>query len=367
MAPISQSFNPVSRDGRDRWGIDRLQWDRSGSALYLDILTQGVSTLWKVTTRGGIPDWKSAFRLTDGITHAVGPAISGDGRQLAFTSQRRLVQAWLIPFDSRAGRQLGPGQPVSDQDLSIANLSASRDGQIISYTGTRTGSEIADAFATSVTDRTTRLLAHNVLTLRFARDRKRLAYLLARGPETPFLHQEDNALAVRDDGGAERLVSRWTSEMAMLPSDWTPDGSRILGSYVRPPFIGESVIGTWPSTHMAERPDRVLLEARGRRLWHDLFTEREVDHTFVAEMRPPGTELEMFLAPASGAPEADWVRLATDHAGRTNLAGRPMAARSISSPRNPAAITTFGPCQWTPLAANPMAPRSGLLTSIRPR
>jgi Tol biopolymer transport system component/DNA-binding winged helix-turn-helix (wHTH) protein len=295
-------------------GIDRLQWDPSATALYLDILTQGVSTLWKVATPGGIPDWKSASRLTDGITHAVSPAISGDGRQLAFTNQRRLVRAWLVPFDTRASRQLGSGKPVSDEDLSIASLSAARDGQIISYTGTRTGSEISDAFATSVTDRTTRLLAHNVLTLRFARDRKRLAYLLARGPETPVLHQEDNALAVRDDGGAERLVSRWTSEMAMLPSDWTPDGSRILGSYVRPPFIGESVIGTWPSTHMAERPDRVLLEARGRRLWQATYSPNGRWITFVAEMRPPGTEVEMFLAPASGAPEADWVRLATDHA-----------------------------------------------------
>jgi Tol biopolymer transport system component/DNA-binding winged helix-turn-helix (wHTH) protein len=313
---------PTGVDWQAPRAVTRLQWDKSGATLYLEVTSTGVPTLWKVPSARDTLDWASSARLTDGISSAVSASISPDGKQLAFTNLRRLTRGWVFPFDDTAGRVEGAGRPVTDDDLAIRGLSASRDGRSLLYMGMRPGDGTFDLFSTNLDSGATSVIARHAHAggASLSWDGTHIAYLLQRAPSAardgrrPESSEREYALAVRDLAGSERLVSHWTQLAAMMPSDWTPDGRSVLGTYMEPPYTGTAVVATWPASRVAQKPDRVLLQAPGRRFWQSTFSPDGRWVSFVAEFPDRSTNLEMGVAPAAGASPSGWTRIAGDHA-----------------------------------------------------
>ena len=79
----------------------------------------------------------------------------------------------------------------------------------------------------------TELFASGAFGTAWSPDSRTLAYMLMR-PDLAL--PEEWALAVREIGGPERIIRRWTKESFLVPTGWTPDGRFIIGSYVSPPF-----------------------------------------------------------------------------------------------------------------------------------
>jgi Tol biopolymer transport system component len=150
------------------------------------------------------------------------------------------------------------------------------------------------------------VLAQSVVSASWSRDNQTIAYSL-------FRHDPDEwALAVRALSGPERLISPWSSESALLPSDWAPDGASIMGTY-HAPIAAESRLALWPATTPSPKPARIVMAERGMNLWQPRYSPDGRWLAFVVTRQGQLEAGELMVSPASGAPAARWVRLAADH------------------------------------------------------
>ena len=90
--------------------IRNLTWNPSGTALFVEALSDGVPSLWRVPVDPGSLRWQTPERLTTGPASAAGAAVSPDGTRVAFTSARSSTRAWLFPFDANGARLTGDGR-----------------------------------------------------------------------------------------------------------------------------------------------------------------------------------------------------------------------------------------------------------------
>jgi DNA-binding winged helix-turn-helix (wHTH) protein len=91
----------------------KLSWSPSGDAVYFDRVYRGARNLWKMTLDPTSLAAVAAQRLTTAAGPDSQPAVSPDGKRLAFTTQDRRVRAWLFPFDASSGKIAGPGKAVT--------------------------------------------------------------------------------------------------------------------------------------------------------------------------------------------------------------------------------------------------------------
>jgi hypothetical protein len=99
----------------------------------------------------------------------------------------------------------------------------------------------------------------------------------------------------------------------MMASDWTSDGSALLGSYWEPLGTGPVTLVLWPASPIAAvKPDRVLLNAPGHRFWQARFSPDGRWISFVVE-RPNDGGVELGVVAAGGAGPGGWTRIAADH------------------------------------------------------
>jgi dipeptidyl aminopeptidase/acylaminoacyl peptidase len=263
--------------------------------------------------------WLSAERLTTGADNATSPAISRDGKRIAFASHQTSSRASVFPFDAVAGRLKGEGRTVTDEDTLVLWPSLSRDGRSLVYSVQRTGTDAVDALSTNLETGETSVLAYNGRQPIESPDGARHVYWLSRRPPgDPDPSDKANAVefatALRDRSGAERLVSRWSQQVLMGPTDWTREGDAVIGSYMDTAQTGPVPLVLWRLTgKIPDRPDRVLLHGPGRRFWQPTYSPDWRWISFVAERIDRPDTLEMGVIPANGAPADGWTRVASDH------------------------------------------------------
>jgi Tol biopolymer transport system component/DNA-binding winged helix-turn-helix (wHTH) protein len=297
----------------------RFRWSPRGDGLYIEVADNQIWSLWKVPVEPTTLQWLSAERLTTGADSARSPAISRDGTRIAFASHQTTTRASVFPFDAVAGRLEGEGRPVTDEDTLVLWPSLSRDGRSLLYSVQRIGTDRVDAMSTNLETGETSVLAHNGNQPIESPDRARHAYWLWRRPEGASdppdkANAREYATALRDRSGAERLVSRWSSQVLMGPSDWTREGDAVIGSYMQTSGMGPVPLVLWRLTgEIPEQPDRVLLHAPGLRFWQPTYSPDWRWISFVAERIDRPDTLEIGVIPADGAPAGGWTRIASDH------------------------------------------------------
>jgi Tol biopolymer transport system component len=319
-------FYTVSRDGTQvvssklatdlplRWTeqgtrLLRFQWNGKGTALYLEAILNEVQNVWRVRVDPATLEWMAAERLTTGSGPDAAAALSRSGERMAFTVQQRSTRLWMFPLDSAAARITGRGVPLTPEDGRAETSALSADGRFVAFMLRRAGTTRVEMLLTDIDANKTELFAVDAAPGAWSPDGRTLAYALSR-PDLP--PPGEWALAVREVGGPERIIRRWSTESVVLPSSWTPDGQFILGSYVSPLYTGVAKLALWPVSPSARQTERVLIADSRRMLWQGRVSPNGRWVSFVAQMVDDRSHFEINVAPV-GAGASEWVRIAATH------------------------------------------------------
>jgi Tol biopolymer transport system component/DNA-binding winged helix-turn-helix (wHTH) protein len=123
-------------------GIDisrRFSWSPSGTAIYWEHAYQDARNIWRLTIDPRTLRGTGIERLTTGSGADIQPALSADGKRLAFTTQTQQVRTWLFPLDATRGRITGPGQAVTSSAVQAWTPNLSRDGGRLAFFAERGG------------------------------------------------------------------------------------------------------------------------------------------------------------------------------------------------------------------------------------
>ena len=291
--------------------VRRFRWNSTGDALILEALVNQVRNVWKVRVEPNSLRWVSAERLTTGTGADVAPALASDGRRIVFTTQRESLRLWVFPFDPLAGRVTGDGHPVSPEEGEVTPSDLSPDGRTIAFGLRRAGSDRADLWLTDIDTGASELLAENAFGPCWSPDGRTLAYNLFRPDRPP---PGEWALAIRQRGGAERVLGRWSTQGVLMPSDWTRNSRSLLGSYLAPLYTGIARLEVWPiDGEAATAPERVVVQDARAKIWQGRYSPDGRWISFVAQPTDDSTRAQMNVAPASGGNRAEWTRIAEEH------------------------------------------------------
>jgi len=259
MAPqIRQKFSDlgVQRREEKEWVVDsKFTWAPSGRALYLERTLRGARSLWRLNIEPGTLRATSVDQLTSGGGLDTGPAVSPDGKKLAFTASSGKVSAWLYPFDANRGRITGPGSAVTSPGVSAWMTSVTRDGSKLAFSGVRAGE--MRLWVKSLPDgREFPLFVDG-----FSRDKpewspdgRLLAYTRVRAEQGQIM------IWSAENRQEEPLTSPSSAVDDNLPYvyDWFPDGRSLLFTKSRP--AGNSTVWRIPvAAPRAESQERMII------------------------------------------------------------------------------------------------------------
>ena len=314
-------FFTVSRDGRtvrlskwrlplpaERFEWERFEWGASGAVVYAAAAVDGVQNLWKVRVNPQTLDFESAERLTTGAGPDSAPALSRDGRQLAFTVRSESTRIVEYPFDAAAGRVLGDRRPFTNPHGDAGNLVLSHDGTRLAYLASEVGSRTRELRIRDMADGLTESVALErglAWPGAWSRDGRALAFEV-------YDREGRFAAVVRSRDGGESSIMPWTREFMFQPSDWTPDGNGVLGVYQKPVYTGPGWLVVWPASGPpATKAQTVLVEDPKLRVWQARYSPDGRWIVFVTDFIDEPGRLDMVAMRAVGTPREDWVRLAS--------------------------------------------------------
>jgi len=191
--------------------------------------------------------------------------------------------------------------------------SMSPDGSKLAYVLRRPGTDRSELWVMDIDGRARELLETNAGGPIWSRDGTRVAYTYLRG-ERPRI---ESAVAYRQLGGTERFLTPWSADVHFVPTDWTPDGTAVLGLFVPGvPGTPPTSVALWPvSSPAAHQPERVLLSSpEGAQIWCASFSPdaRWILFTVMREVQNFGLSLELAVA-RPGTSVEQWVRIAPGH------------------------------------------------------
>jgi serine/threonine protein kinase len=284
--------------------IRRFCWTESGTALFVEVQTGGVRNVWRVNVDPHTLEWLSADRMTTSGSNEGMIALSRDGSRLAFTDQGGATRLWTFALDASGRHLVDQGRPITDEGDAVEESDLSRDGQMIAYAMARPDQAGVDLWTTEIESRERELIAKNATTPRWSFDRRRLAYAAGSG----------SGIRIRDmASGDERTISPKAGSMPAILTDWTPDGSSVLASW-SPRASAPWALTLWPALEQAKKePDRILFADAALDLWEGRFSPNGRWVSFVAATRDNLERSAVMIAPAGGAPRAEWIQIASDH------------------------------------------------------
>jgi eukaryotic-like serine/threonine-protein kinase len=290
--------------------VRRFQWNDTGTALYAEGSVNQVQNIWRIDVDAQTLRWQSAERLTGGSGPDVGAALSRDGRRLAFTTLQRTARLWSFPYDAASGEPTGSGVPVTPEDGNVVRFALTNDGRRAAYSFVRTGKRGLELWVADLDAGTRELFATDALAGAWSPDGRTLAYVLTRPGEGS---SGERAVALREIGGPERIVWRWSRTASLRPTDWTPDGRALLGNYSSP-VLAPTALVLLPVAPVSEgAAERVLVADPGHWLWQARFSPNGRWLSFVAQPVDAPSQVAAVVVPAAGAPRPDWVGIAPDH------------------------------------------------------
>ena len=204
--------SPSGPRGRRTWCGGGFGGTRRAGAVRPDRIERGLQPL-EGACRSEHAPWVSAERLTTGAGPDVAAAVSRDGTRLAFTTEHGSTRLWVFPLDPVA-RRLGY-RKAADRGRRDGRVSAlSPDGQFVAYNLSRPGIDRDELWITNIVD------GHE----RTGGDQRALPMLVARWRAIAYNYfrldkqPATGRVAVRQLGGKERFLSRWSTDCSCLPT-----------------------------------------------------------------------------------------------------------------------------------------------------
>jgi Tol biopolymer transport system component len=283
-------------------------WSPSGRALYFERVYSGAENIWKLTVDPGTMRATGVERLTTGAGPDTAPAISADGRRLAFTAKSQRIQTWLFPFDARTGQMQATGTAITAPGRISLVPDLSRDGTKVAFMVARgetfwssIGNVRNEIWVKSLVDGSEAPLFvddNSRWYPRWSPDGRQLAYVRQK----PGTHEVQLMLwssQTHEEEPLTGVTNQW------LLYDWSPDGKWLLTSEG-----GGAALWLVPVAS-APRP-----EASARRIAFDPAYALFQPHmspdgrwiVFLADIAAtsPANESSLFVIPASGGP---WTRI----------------------------------------------------------
>ncbi len=282
------------------------RWAPAGDALYFQGLSQEVKNLWGVAVDPQSLRWRGhPERLTTGTGPDTDIALSPDGLRLAFTTRVEDVRVWSLPFDARAGKLAGAGQPVTAAGIMPWMLDLTRDGQKLVFIAWRTGTQKKELWEKSLADGRERLLTvreYPFFSPRWSRDGTRLAYQLPTWIISDPKVDPATVILPADGGDEQKLTSGKGGDG--LPFDWSADGRWVLaGSDGGKPGQSALVLLPVSAAPHAEAEARMVASDPERMLFEGRFSPDDRWLCFNAVGRGGST---VYVVASSGG---EWVRI----------------------------------------------------------
>jgi Tol biopolymer transport system component/DNA-binding winged helix-turn-helix (wHTH) protein len=287
----------IGRLNRDRLNLGRFTWAPSGRYLYFEGHTENTQNIWRVAVDPETLAWRDGpERLTTGTSADADIAVSADGSRIAFSARAGRTRVWELELDPQTKHPAGFRAALTSGTAGEIDLDASRDGRKLAYRTTRAGR--TEVWELDTNSRTERLLVASAdwrpTTPRWSLDGRRLAYTRPRPGG-----QDAVVALLSPEAGHEQFVSL-PGGSHLVPSDWSADGTALLGSCrLAPPDPMAVCLLTIESAH---EPASVQLLARDatKNLWVPRFSPDQRWVTFVAVDVEGGATSRIYAAPASG-------------------------------------------------------------------
>ncbi|MGH9161936.1 MAG: winged helix-turn-helix domain-containing protein [Vicinamibacteraceae bacterium] len=257
--------------------LSRFVWSPSGRYLYFEGESEHVRNLWRLTVDPRTLAWIGGpERLTTGVGDDTGIALSPDGTKLAFSGQSANTRLWAFPFDPATSRLAHPGTPVTSGAMDVLNFDAPADGRRLVYRTIRAGQY--ELWEQLLDDGRERLVIGGHGWTRagptWSNDGSYLAYF--RGPTSPEGSRAEQAVAVLPiDSGVEHLLTT-PGQLTLIPTDWSHDGTLILGScrYPKARRSSTCVLPVRSAPH-AEHRVRLVASAPTKNLHEQRFSPNQ--------------------------------------------------------------------------------------------
>jgi eukaryotic-like serine/threonine-protein kinase len=195
------------------------QWKIWASAGALGVVLVAFAVWWSQSRSGGVKGSPHLTRVTydEGLT--TDPAVSPDGKYLAYASDRggEALDIWIQPVAGGEPTRV-TNHPADDHEPAF-----SPDGSTIAFRSERDGGGI---YLTSILRGEDRLIVRKGRRPRFSPDGKWLAYWVGFSTGDPTSPGSNKIFIIPSTGGVpKQLVANF--ESALYPV-WSPDGKRIL-------------------------------------------------------------------------------------------------------------------------------------------
>jgi Tol biopolymer transport system component/DNA-binding winged helix-turn-helix (wHTH) protein len=317
---VEARFRELAPPRGREWVVDStFAWAPSGKALYMERTFRGARSLWRLNIDPTTLRATSVDQLTSSGGLDTGPAVSPDGKRLAFTAGSGKVSAWVYPFDANRGRITGAGRPVTSPGINAWQASMSSDGSKLVFLGVRAG-ETGLWLKPLPQGRELPLFDDHYYrdTPQWSPDGTRLAYIRI-SPN----RDEEQFMMWSAETHREEPLTAWHSvgEQWEFIYDWTPDGKSLLISKpppagstrdIRDELAGQPNLAVWrvplSAAPHAESQERMIIADPAYALYqaHQSLDGRWIVFEAVPRTRPHGVTLAspsyLFVTRVTGGP-----------------------------------------------------------------
>jgi Tol biopolymer transport system component len=337
---IQQRFTGLAvQSGYESVVDSKFVWAPSGKAIYLERTFRGTRSLWRLSIDPRTLRATGIEQLTAGAGIATAPAISPDGKTLAFTAANAEIGVWLFPLDADQGRISGPGASVTSPGVDAWLPALTRDGSKLAFSGVRAGE--TRLWVKSLPDGRELPLfvdCYNRFNPEWSPDGTRLTYvreLKEPVPESIAMWSPNQIMVwsaeTRQEEAVTSLSTRRSAKeplVAQFIFDWSPDGRTLLVSKMFDLGGGRfqsDVVTVWQvpisAAPHAELLEREIIAKPGFQIWQPHFSPDGQWIAFeAASLQDPGGQTDrrssLYVMRATGGP---WIPIVND----SNWADKP--------------------------------------------
>jgi len=229
-APVKSEVMPAVEKQLEGFYYN-FQWASSGKEIYFEMISRGVTNLWKVVVDPATLSWVAGpERLTAGSGIDTEIALSRDGKRLAFCARIETIRVWSLPFNARTGQIKGEGQPLTAPGIVPIFSDLSPNGRKLVFTAGRLGNQKRELWEKSLEDGAERLLTvrdheYEDMHPRWSRDGTRISYkrVVSNAEHTGTKFE----IVILHVGSNEEQVLPLQADAVV--SDWSADGQWLLG------------------------------------------------------------------------------------------------------------------------------------------